>query len=140
MRDVARLAEVSRATVSNVINKPHTVSPLTRKRVEAALHDSGYEYTEQGTRFRPNSIDPSPADGVSGIRSTPAGALTKPTEDRPQGGFVPGQRVRFHDGDKVISGVIDVMAPDGTALWVWCDAGLGRKLLWLPDGHLARVE
>ncbi len=43
--DVARAAEVSRQTVSNVVNSPHRVAPATRARVTAEIHRLG---------FRPN--------------------------------------------------------------------------------------
>ncbi|HLI00615.1 MAG TPA: LacI family DNA-binding transcriptional regulator [Acidimicrobiales bacterium] len=41
--DVARLAGVSRATVSRIFNSSATVSPQLRKRVEQAAHTLGYE-------------------------------------------------------------------------------------------------
>ncbi|MFE4855776.1 LacI family DNA-binding transcriptional regulator [Streptomyces sp. NPDC056670] len=40
--DVARRADVSAATVSNVLNRPDTVAAGTRARVEAAIADLGY--------------------------------------------------------------------------------------------------
>ncbi len=42
IRDVARHAGVSIATVSNAINKPHLVSKSTRQRVEEAVRDLGF--------------------------------------------------------------------------------------------------
>jgi LacI family gluconate utilization system Gnt-I transcriptional repressor len=42
IRDVARLADVSRMTVSRVISEPSLVLPATRKRVEKAIADLGY--------------------------------------------------------------------------------------------------
>lgn len=41
-RDVARVAGVSQATVSRVINQPHLVDPATRDRVQAAFDETGY--------------------------------------------------------------------------------------------------
>ncbi|GAA0676816.1 hypothetical protein GCM10010193_32540 [Kitasatospora atroaurantiaca] len=40
--DVARAAEVSTGTVSNVLNRPHAVAPDSRGRVEKAIADLGY--------------------------------------------------------------------------------------------------
>lgn len=42
MKDVAREAEVSVGTVSNVLNRPEIVSPDRRERVEAAIRQLGY--------------------------------------------------------------------------------------------------
>ncbi len=42
MRDVARLAGVSPATVSNAMNHPDKVSPATRDRVHAAIAELGF--------------------------------------------------------------------------------------------------
>lgn len=42
IQDVARRAEVSRQTVSNVLNAPHLVAPSTRQRVEVAIDALGY--------------------------------------------------------------------------------------------------
>jgi hypothetical protein len=41
--EVARLAGVSRQTVSNVINAPERVAASTRERVEAAIAELGYQ-------------------------------------------------------------------------------------------------
>ena len=49
--DVARLAGVSPAVVSYVLNDSHPVSPQTRARVEAAIQELGY---------RPNALARSP--------------------------------------------------------------------------------
>jgi LacI family transcriptional regulator, galactose operon repressor len=42
MKDVASLAGVAVGTVSNVLNHPHLVRPLTRARVEAAMEELGF--------------------------------------------------------------------------------------------------
>lgn len=42
MTDVARVAGVSQATVSNVLNRPHKVAAATRLRVEAVIAKLGY--------------------------------------------------------------------------------------------------
>ncbi|GAB2845729.1 LacI family DNA-binding transcriptional regulator [Lentzea nigeriaca] len=43
LADVGRLAKVSAQTVSNVLHRPDKVQPRTRKRVEAAIHQLGYQ-------------------------------------------------------------------------------------------------
>ncbi len=42
MKDVASLAKVAVGTVSNVLNHPDLVRPLTRARVEAAMEELGF--------------------------------------------------------------------------------------------------
>jgi LacI family transcriptional regulator len=42
IRDVARVAGVSDGTVSNTVNRPHLVTPETRKRVQQAMQEVGY--------------------------------------------------------------------------------------------------
>lgn len=42
IEDVARHAQVSRQTVSNVLNAPHLVAPTTRARVETAIGELAY--------------------------------------------------------------------------------------------------
>ena len=42
LREVARLADVSHGTVSNVLNRPERVAPATRDRVEAAMRRLSY--------------------------------------------------------------------------------------------------
>jgi Transcriptional regulators len=42
MKDVASLAGVAVGTVSNVLNHPDLVRPLTRARVEAAMEQLGF--------------------------------------------------------------------------------------------------
>ncbi len=50
--DVAKRAEVSRQTVSNVINRPETVLPATRERVYAAISELGYRANQSARRLR----------------------------------------------------------------------------------------
>ena len=50
--DVARAAQVSRQTVSNVLNSPAIVKPATRTRVEAAIADLGYRPNLSARRLR----------------------------------------------------------------------------------------
>ncbi|NUP46664.1 MAG: LacI family DNA-binding transcriptional regulator [Catenulispora sp.] len=41
MREVARIAGVTTATVGNALNRPHLVAPATRERIEAAIAEVG---------------------------------------------------------------------------------------------------
>jgi DNA-binding LacI/PurR family transcriptional regulator len=70
--DVARLAQVSRQTVSNVLNSPDIVRPETRARVQQAIGELGYRPHASARRLRAGTsstigirLDPV-ANGISG--------------------------------------------------------------------------
>ncbi|RZD54563.1 LacI family transcriptional regulator [Streptomyces albidoflavus] len=52
IKDVARAADVSVGTVSNVINRPDTVAAATRARVQAAIERLGYVRSESARQLR----------------------------------------------------------------------------------------
>jgi LacI family transcriptional regulator len=52
IKEVARLAGVSLGTVSNVLNRPATVSPATRERVLAAIATLGYVRNDSARQLR----------------------------------------------------------------------------------------
>src|SRR5699024_9726130 len=52
VEDVARLAGVSRQTVSNVLNAPQKVTPATAERVQAAIKKLGYRPHASARRLR----------------------------------------------------------------------------------------
>jgi LacI family transcriptional regulator len=52
IKDVARHAGVSVGTVSNVINRPETVSEETRKRVQGSIAELGYVRSEHARQLR----------------------------------------------------------------------------------------
>ena len=52
VEDVARVANVSRQTVSNVLNSPEIVKSTTRERVESAIAELGYRPHESARRLR----------------------------------------------------------------------------------------
>lgn len=63
--DVARLAQVSRQTVSNVLNAPHVVRPETRERVQHVIQQLGYRPHASARRLRTQ------ASGAIGVRLDP---------------------------------------------------------------------
>jgi DNA-binding LacI/PurR family transcriptional regulator len=70
--DVARLAQVSRQTVSNVLNSPEIVRPETQERVQQAIGELGYRVHASARRLRTRQssaigfrLDPV-ANGISG--------------------------------------------------------------------------
>ncbi len=89
VEDVARLAGVSRQTVSNVINTPEIVRPETRERVEAAVRELGYRPHASARRLRTRTsstigirLDPLPR-GISGaIQDRFLHALTEQSAER----------------------------------------------------------
>jgi DNA-binding LacI/PurR family transcriptional regulator len=70
--DVARVAQVSRQTVSNVLNSPDIVRPTTRARVEEAIAQLGYRPNASARRLRSQKSATigirlsSMSDGISG--------------------------------------------------------------------------
>jgi DNA-binding LacI/PurR family transcriptional regulator len=52
IKEVARRAGVSLGTVSNVLNRPDTVSPATRQRVLAAIAELGYVRNDSARQLR----------------------------------------------------------------------------------------
>ncbi|MBZ9639962.1 LacI family DNA-binding transcriptional regulator [Streptomyces sp. PSKA30] len=63
--DVAQAAGVSRQTVSNVLNAPHRVRPVTRERVEQVIADLGYHPNRVARSLRASS------PGMVGYRIQP---------------------------------------------------------------------
>ncbi|OXR40113.1 LacI family DNA-binding transcriptional regulator [Nocardia cerradoensis] len=55
IREVAQRAGVSLGTVSNVLNRPEQVSPATRRRVEAAIAETGYVRNDSARQLREGS-------------------------------------------------------------------------------------
>ena len=87
--DVARLAQVSRQTVSNVLNSPDIVRPETRERVQQAIGELGYRPHASARRLRAGTsstigirLDPV-SNGVSGsILDRYLHALTEAADER----------------------------------------------------------
>ena len=89
VEDVARMANVSRQTVSNVLNSPDIVKPETRGRVESAIAELGYRPHASARRLRTRQsstigirLDPM-TDGISGsILDRYLHALTEQAAER----------------------------------------------------------
>lgn len=82
--DVARLAGVSRQTVSNVVNAPDRVAPATRARVEAAIAELGYRPNRSAQNLRSRrsrllglDLAPTGPDEVSPVQDRFIHALTE---------------------------------------------------------------
>ena len=56
IRDVARLAQVSAGTVSNVLNRPSYVREETRERVLAAIEELEFVPNQGSRQFRPGRV------------------------------------------------------------------------------------
>lgn len=56
IKDVARLAEVSAGTVSNVLNRPSYVNVATRERVLAAIRELDFVPHQGARQFRPGRV------------------------------------------------------------------------------------
>jgi len=56
IRDVARLANVSAGTVSNVLNRPSYVREETREKVLAAIHELEFVPDQGSRQFRPGRV------------------------------------------------------------------------------------
>lgn len=101
IHDVARIAGVSRQTVSNVINAPEVVRTGTRERVEAAIRELGYRPHASARRLRMRArtssalgvrLDPLP-HGVSGaVHDRFLHALTESAAGR-------GMRIMLYTAD-----------------------------------------
>ncbi|TDW30331.1 LacI family DNA-binding transcriptional regulator [Cryobacterium psychrophilum] len=89
IEDVARAAQVSRQTVSNVLNTPAIVKPATRKRVEVAIRKLAYRPHASARRLRMRKsstiairLDPM-TNGISGaLLDRFLHALTEQADDR----------------------------------------------------------
>ena len=81
MRDVARLAGVSAATVSRVVNDERYIRPETRARVEQAIAELGFQRNEIARTLRPGQT----ADTIGLVIEDPANpfwsAITRGAEE-----------------------------------------------------------
>jgi DNA-binding LacI/PurR family transcriptional regulator len=123
--DVARVAGVSRQTVSNVVNAPHIVRASTRERVEAVIADLGYRPHAAARRLRTRRsstigihLDPY-AGGISGVvLDRFVHALTERASDRGMRVLVYAARTPEEEiarlGDLLDGGEVDAVVVTGT--------------------------
>ncbi|MDQ0691254.1 LacI family DNA-binding transcriptional regulator [Arthrobacter sp. W4I7] len=138
MRDVAMAAGVSRATVSNFLNKPHVVAATTRFRIERAIREVNFqpdEYARQPrARRRPNwkklEGQLSYNEGTCQQEGAPEGRVIPGQEKiRLPVDVRPGEHVTVQVGPEVLSGLVDAVMPDNSYFWVRADNGMGRRLI-----------
>jgi DNA-binding LacI/PurR family transcriptional regulator len=123
--DVARVAGVSRQTVSNVVNTPDIVKEATRLRVEAAIAELGYRPHAAARRLRTRRsstigihLDPY-AGGISGVvLDRFVHALTERAGDRDMRVLLYAARTPEEEiarlGDLLEGGEVDAVVVTGT--------------------------
>jgi hypothetical protein len=140
MRDVAAAAGVSRATVSNFLNKPHLVAATTRSRIERAVHELNFQpganARQPRTRHRPSGKNFEGQLGHNKGTCLQEGAaedraIPSPGQETIRLGVDvrPGEHVCVQVGPEVLSGLVDAVMPDNSYFWVWADNGIGRRLI-----------
>jgi DNA-binding LacI/PurR family transcriptional regulator len=88
LETVARAADVSRQTVSNVLNAPHLVRPATRERVESVIAQTGYRPVKAAQTLRTRRSHliamgiPNPGEGAGELLDRFLHALTEQAQRR----------------------------------------------------------
>ncbi|HEU5421512.1 MAG TPA: LacI family DNA-binding transcriptional regulator [Streptosporangiaceae bacterium] len=88
LETVARAADVSRQTVSNVLHAPHLVRPATRERVEAVIAQTGYRPVKAAQTLRTRRSHliamgiPNPGEGGGELLDRFLHALTEQAQQR----------------------------------------------------------
>ena len=81
MKDVARHAGVSHATVSNFLNNPELLSTSTRRKIQAAVNELGYVPSDAARRLR-KSVNPTIGFIAFEISNPDFGAVADAVEKR----------------------------------------------------------
>lgn len=143
MRDVARAAAVSVATVSNVLNHPRLVAPNTRERIRHVIRRMDFQpdLNARALRHRnpTKSHTPPPSETAPPTDAFEANEVVTTSPELPQPalediGSAPGsprrgEHVNLQVGPEFLSGVVDAVMPDLSCFWVWADGGMGRRMV-----------
>lgn len=129
LEDVARVAGVSRATVSRVINGAPTVDTELRRRVEDAI---------RATRYAPNHA----ARSLVTRRTNSIALVVSERERRPVAAPFIGRMFTDPHFGRVVSGLLEVLRPAGiqTVLMLADDeSSRGQVASYLRQGHVDGV-
>jgi DNA-binding LacI/PurR family transcriptional regulator len=129
LEQVARVAGVSRATVSRVINGESTVDPKLREVVEAAI---------ASTRYVPNRAARSLVTG----RTDSVALVVSERERREVSGPFVGRMFTDPYFGRVVTGLLEVLRPRGVQMALMLaddDASRGQLLNYLHQGHVDGV-
>ena len=148
MRDVAILAGVSLATVSNAINHPHLVAARTRERVQAVVRELGFQPNPHakalrglGSRISEPRQDTVPA-GIPDSQQDPVVKLVNDVAQTASATassgldpeiLIPGKHLSFRVGPEFLGGIVETVMPDGSCFWIWADGGMGRRMIDARD-------
>lgn len=143
-RAVAAAAQVSTGTVSNVLHRPHAVAGETRKRVERAMLELGFQ--QDGRPARRRRWHPEAGQGRTAARERQDASVRDPEQAPDLGihsylhGFpLHGKVVVLRDGTVMGSGLFECPMQDGSGAWVRFDDGRGRILLTRDEGYEIRL-
>jgi DNA-binding LacI/PurR family transcriptional regulator len=129
LEDVARVAGVSRATVSRVINGARTVDPALRSAVEQAVAATGYVPNRAA-----RSLVTRRADAIALVVSERA--------QRPVSGSFVGRMFTDPHFGRIVGGLLEVLRPAGIQLLLMLaddDASRRQLVGFLRQGHVDGV-
>jgi transcriptional regulator with XRE-family HTH domain len=136
LQDVARLAGVSIATVSNVLNRKHSVAASTRRRVERIIEQFDYQPNEHAVALRRKPPIAHPDSETVAAKAQTDRSPSSPDQSQehasPPGVPPVGTRIQVVLRGVMIEGGVDASMPDGSGFWFWQD-GVGRR-------YVSRVE
>ncbi|WP_332603178.1 hypothetical protein [Arthrobacter sp. S2(2024)] len=97
-----------------------------------------------GTRAYPTDTERRPSgEGIPSDNTLPAHSgpsSVGPYFDRDWGQLVEAERVHVWNSRISGTGRVDSVMPDGSAVWVWLENGMGRVLLIEGEDRLRRLD